>query len=74
MILAADPAAGRIEATARSFWMGFIDDIAILVAAGSGSRIDMRSASRLGRSDLGVNAARIRAYFAALRARAKAAG
>ncbi|MGH7039274.1 MAG: DUF1499 domain-containing protein [Stellaceae bacterium] len=74
-ILAADPKAGRIEATARSFWMGFIDDIAVRVAAaGAGSRIDMRSASRLGRSDLGVNAARIRAYFAALRARAKAVG
>jgi uncharacterized protein (DUF1499 family) len=71
-IVAADPMAGRIEATARSFWMGFTDDIVVRVAAaGSGSRIDMRSASRHGRSDLGVNAARIRAYFAALRARAK---
>lgn len=74
-ILTADPKAGRIAATARSFWMGFTDDIAVRVAAaGEGSRIDMRSASRLGRSDLGVNAARIRAYFAALRARAKAVG
>jgi uncharacterized protein (DUF1499 family) len=67
-IVAADPAAGRIEATARSFWMGFTDDIVVRVAAaGSGSRIDMRSASRHGRSDLGVNAARIRSFFAALR-------
>ncbi|HJU16649.1 MAG TPA: DUF1499 domain-containing protein, partial [Stellaceae bacterium] len=74
-IIAADPKAGRIEATARSFWMGFTDDIVVRVAPeGSGSRIDMRSASRHGRSDLGVNAARIRAYFAALRARAKTAG
>jgi uncharacterized protein (DUF1499 family) len=74
-IVAADPTADRIEATARSFWMGFTDDIVVRVAAaGSGSRIDMRSAARHGRSDLGVNAARIRAYFAALRARAKEAG
>jgi uncharacterized protein (DUF1499 family) len=71
-IVAADPAAGRIEATARSFWMGFADDIVVrVVAAGSGSRIDTCSALRYGRSDLGVNAARIRAYFAALRAQAK---
>jgi uncharacterized protein (DUF1499 family) len=70
-IVAADPATGHIEATARSFWMGFTDDIAVRVApAGSGSRIDMRSASRHGRSDLGVNAARIRAFFAELRERA----
>src|SRR6266404_1949944 len=49
------------------FWMGFTEDIVVRVAeAGSGSRIDVRSASRHGRSDLGVNAARIRTYLAAL--------
>lgn len=67
-IVATDPGAGRIEAEERSFWMGFTDDIVLRVtAAGSGSRVDMRSASRHGRSDLGVNAARIRAYFVRLR-------
>ena len=44
--------------------MGFTDDIVVRVAeAGSGSHIDVRSASRHGRSDLGVNAARIRTYL-----------
>ncbi len=55
----------RIEATDGSFWYDFKDDIVIRVTAeGSGSRIDMRSLSRQGRSDWGKNAARIRAYFA----------
>jgi uncharacterized protein (DUF1499 family) len=46
--------------------MGFTDDIVVRVAeADSGSRVDVRSASRHGRSDLGVNA-RIRTYLAAL--------
>lgn len=70
-IVATDPKEGRIEASERSFWMGFTDDIVVRVtAAGAGSRVDMRSAARHGRSDLGVNAARIRAYFAKLRAAA----
>lgn len=65
---ASDPPAGHIEATQRSFWYGFADDIAIRVAAsGQGSRIDVRSSARLGRGDFGVNAARVRAYLAALR-------
>jgi uncharacterized protein (DUF1499 family) len=67
-IVAADPVAGRIEASDRSRWMGFIDDIVVRITpSDSGSRIDMRSSSRLGRSDFGVNAARIRDYLAALR-------
>jgi uncharacterized protein (DUF1499 family) len=66
-IVEADPTARRIEASEQSFWMGFTDDIVVRVAeADSGSRIDVRSASRHGRSDLGVNAARIRTYLAAL--------
>ena len=49
--------------------MGFTDDIVVRVTqAGAGSRIDLRSSSRYGRSDFGVNAARIRAYLTALRA------
>jgi uncharacterized protein (DUF1499 family) len=67
-ITASDPQAGRIEASQASFWFGFVDDIVIRVgAAGAGSRIDMRSLSRQGRGDLGVNARRIRAYMAALK-------
>jgi uncharacterized protein (DUF1499 family) len=67
-IVASDKAAGRIEASQRSRWMGFPDDIVIRVApASSGSRIDLRSSSRYGRSDFGVNAARVRDYLSALR-------
>ena len=69
-IVASDPATGRIEASQTSRWFGFTDDIAIRVLAhGSASRVDMRSLSRQGRSDFGVNAARIRAYMGALRKR-----
>jgi uncharacterized protein (DUF1499 family) len=67
-IVACDQASGRIEASQTSRWFRFTDDVVIRVAAhGSGSRVDMRSLSRQGRSDFGVNAARIRAYFGALR-------
>jgi uncharacterized protein (DUF1499 family) len=69
-IVASDPSAGRIEASQKSRWFRFTDDIVIRVAAnGSGSRIDMRSLSRQGRSDFGVNAARIRAYMGELKKR-----
>jgi uncharacterized protein (DUF1499 family) len=65
-IVAVDPQAMRIEATATTLLFGFKDDIVIRVSpqsTGNGSRVDMRSASRVGRSDLGVNARRIRSYF-----------
>jgi hypothetical protein len=69
-IVAADPAAGRIEASATTPWFGFKDDIAIRITpAGSGSRVDMRSQSRVGRSDLGTNARRIGKFFASLESR-----
>ncbi len=67
-IVKSDPAAGIIEAYDRSRWFGFTDDIAIRVAAaGEGSRVDIRSHSRQGRGDFGVNAARVRSYLAALK-------
>jgi uncharacterized protein (DUF1499 family) len=63
-IAAADAAAGRIEATAKTPWFGFRDDVVIRVApTAAGSRIDVRSVSRVGRGDLGTNAKRIRAYL-----------
>jgi len=74
-IIAADDAAGRIEASDSSRWFGFTDDIVIrITASDSGSRIDLRSSSRQGRSDFGVNAARIASYLAALRATANGRG
>lgn len=58
-----DSASGRIEATATTTWFGFKDDVVIRVRGeGNGSRVDVRSMSRVGRSDVGANAARIRAY------------
>lgn len=66
----ADSTAFEIEATASTLWYGFTDDIVIRVrATEQGSRVDMRSVSRVGRSDLGANAARMRPYLQELRAR-----
>jgi uncharacterized protein (DUF1499 family) len=68
-VVAADAKDMRIEATATSLLFGFKDDVVIRIsAAPEGSRVDMRSSSRVGISDLGVNAGRIRAYFAKLSA------
>ena len=52
---------GLVEATAATFWFGFKDDVAVRVqaAADGGTRVDVRSISRVGQSDLGANAARI---------------
>lgn len=67
-IVTQDPASGRIEASQSTLFMGFTDDVVIRIAPdGSGSRIDMRSESRQGISDFGVNAARVRSYMAALK-------
>jgi uncharacterized protein (DUF1499 family) len=69
-VVDADPASGRIEANETSRWFRFTDDVVIRVAVdGAGSRIDVRSVSRVGRSDFGVNAGRIRAYTAAFNGR-----
>lgn len=62
-----DAADGRIEAVAESFWFGFKDDVIVRVRPdGAGARIDLRSISRVGVSDLGANAKRIRALSAAI--------
>ena len=66
----AEPEAWRVEASQESFWMHFTDDISIRVSpVGNGSRIDVRSLSRQGRSDFGGNAARVTTYIDALKAR-----
>lgn len=67
-IVAVDPAQGRIEATDTTFWFGFTDDIVIRVApAGERTLLDIRSVSRVGKSDVGTNARRIRSYLKRLR-------
>lgn len=69
-IVEADPTAGVIDASDRSFWFGFTDDIAIRVLPDeAGSRVDIRSSARQGRGDFGVNASRVRAFLAALNGR-----
>jgi hypothetical protein len=58
------PREGRIEAVARTPILGFRDDVVVRVRAmQDGARIDVRSASRYGRHDLGENAARVRALI-----------
>ncbi|MEM7018932.1 MAG: DUF1499 domain-containing protein [Pseudomonadota bacterium] len=57
-------ATGIIEATETTFWYGFKDDIVIRIqASDSGSLVDLRSVSRVGRSDVGANAARIKKFL-----------
>lgn len=60
---------GRVEATATSTFFRFKDDIVVRVrpAPGGGSLVDMRSISRVGGSDVGMNARRIRAFLEDLR-------
>jgi uncharacterized protein (DUF1499 family) len=58
------PRDGLVEAIARTPILGFRDDVAVRVrATHDGARIDIRSASRYGRHDLGTNAARVRALI-----------
>jgi uncharacterized protein (DUF1499 family) len=63
-ITLSDPARGMIEARDTSKLFRFVDDVAIRVRPGTngGSRIDVRSKSRDGKGDLGVNANRIRNF------------
>lgn len=62
-VVGADAAAGTIEAVDTTKFFGFKDDIAIRITpSADGSRIDIRSKSRVGRGDVGTNAQRIRAY------------
>lgn len=63
-IVGADEPKGRIEATATTLWFGFKDDIVVRVTPqDKGSRVDVRSESRVGLSDVGTNAKRIREYL-----------
>ena len=67
-----DARAGTVEATATTLFFRFKDDVVVRVRAdparAGGSVVDMRSISRVGGSDVGVNAARIKAFLADLSA------
>jgi hypothetical protein len=63
------PEEGRLEATETSAFFQFKDDVVLRVrpsATGAGSIVDMRSVSRVGQSDLGMNAKRVRSFLADL--------
>lgn len=67
-VVAVDPAAGTVEARDVSVVFRFVDDVVIRVRPSpDGSLVDIRSRSRNGRGDLGVNAARVRALSDALK-------
>jgi uncharacterized protein (DUF1499 family) len=67
-IVATDRPEWRIEASHSTFWMGFTDDIVVRIRPVSdGSRVDVRSVSRVGVGDAGKNAARIRAFLDGMR-------
>ena len=66
-IVETDGIEGRIEAVATTTWFGFQDDVVVRIRPeAQGSRVDVRSASRVGRSDVGANAKRVREFLAKL--------
>ncbi len=63
-LVAINRSEGRIEATEKLPWFGFSDDVVIRFTDDNGdTRVDMRSKSRIGRSDVGVNARRIERFL-----------
>ncbi|MCY2969025.1 MAG: DUF1499 domain-containing protein [Planctomycetota bacterium] len=66
-IVDSNPTTQRIEATDTTFWFGFKDDVVVrLTPSPTGTRVDVRSVSRVGKSDVGTNARRINAFIAKL--------
>jgi uncharacterized protein (DUF1499 family) len=66
-VVSAAPAEGRLEASDTTPWFGFTDDVVVRVRpAAACTRVDVRSVSRVGRGDLGANAARVRRFLRAL--------
>ena len=60
----ADPTIYHFESTARTRFFNFADDVVVqVVKIDNGSRIDIRSVSRIGRGDRGVNAKRVLAFM-----------
>ena len=69
-IVSVDIESGQIEAVATSFLFGFKDDMVIRMTETDGAQVavDVRSKSRVGKSDLGQNAKRIRRFMEGLAA------
>lgn len=69
-LVEADADDWRIEATDTTRWFGFTDDVVIRIRADNGqTKVDVRSKSRVGRSDVGTNARRIRAFLEVMKAK-----
>ena len=70
-IVAADKEDGRLEAVWTSTVFRFKDDVVVRIAPGEGGvlLVDVRSKSRVGKSDLGMNAKRIRTFLTEMRTR-----
>lgn len=68
-VVTVDEAAGTVEATETSRFFRFKDDVVLRVrpAPGGGSLVDMRSISRVGGSDVGMNAKRVRGFLTDLK-------
>lgn len=68
LIVTADTSTGRIEATDTTRWFGFKDNVVVrLTPWSSGTRVDVRSVSRVGVGDTGTNARRIQRFLDRLR-------
>ena len=70
MDLLAETADGEmltIESSYTSFWFGFVDDFVVRIQPSSNNtRVDLRSKSRVGVSDLGANGQRVRTFISKL--------
>jgi uncharacterized protein (DUF1499 family) len=67
-VITADKEEGQIEATASSLLYGFKDDVVIRIQPNNGgSKVDIRSHSRIGKIDRGANAKRIRRFIKSLK-------
>ena len=63
-IIAVDEDKGIIEATDTTFWFGFKDDVVVRLSQHSiGTKVDIRSVSRIGIRDFGKNASRIERFL-----------
>ena len=64
-IIEVAPGEGRLEAVDTTPWFGFKDDVVVRITQdGDTALVDVRSKSRLGLSDVGTNARRIRRFLA----------
>ncbi|MCH9672029.1 MAG: DUF1499 domain-containing protein [Gammaproteobacteria bacterium] len=65
-----DSDAGTVQWIARSRLFRFQDDVSLrITSVAEETKVDMRSRSRIGKSDLGANATRIREFFKELQNR-----